>query len=285
MNAPFTASTGPGSSSPRSVARYWLRRSGADADLPMPVKCARADNGVGNDRLQAWSSWPEGRTSLQPTMPIAGSESMRSRQLSSAPSRNSVSGLSSRTNSASGSRRTRLLAAAKPIFPRRTRFTHGNSRATISGVGSGLPLSTTVTRRGLASTVVSNDRRQLRSSSGAPWLTIATTKRPAGSVGAASANYGTGRTQEDRDVLGDGEVVDVSPLESEPLLEGQISAAVDLHRAREPGLHAEAQSLALVIERDDGLLLRARSNQRHLAPEHVQQLWRLVETEPPEPPP
>ncbi len=57
------------------------------------------------------------------------------------------------------SRSTRLFAAAKPTFPRRISSTQGNSRATISGVASGLPLSTTVTRRGLRRSVVSNDRR------------------------------------------------------------------------------------------------------------------------------
>src|SRR4051812_8962125 len=218
-------------------------------------------------------------------MPIPGSASIRARQVRSAPSRNSVSGLSSRTNSVSGSRRTRLLAAAKPTLSRRISSAQGNSASTISGVESGLPLSTTTTRRGLLSSVVSNDRRQLRSSSGAPWLTIATAKRPAGSVGAASANYGTGRAQQDRDVLGDGEIVDVSALEGEPLLEGQIAAPVDLHRAGEAGLHSEAQPLALVVEGDHGLLLGTGTNERHLAAQHVQQLRRLIEAQPPEPAP
>ncbi len=53
MNAPFTASTSPGSSSPRSVARYWLSRLGADSDRPTPVKWASAESGVGKERLQA----------------------------------------------------------------------------------------------------------------------------------------------------------------------------------------------------------------------------------------
>ncbi len=42
MKAPLTASTSPGSLSPRWVARYWLRAPEASSERPIPVKWARA---------------------------------------------------------------------------------------------------------------------------------------------------------------------------------------------------------------------------------------------------
>ncbi len=204
MKAPLTASTSPGSSSPRSVARYWLRLDGAPAFRPTPAKWASAPSGVGKERLQAWSNSPEGVISLQPTIPIRGSDASLPRQASTAPAVISVSGLSRSTDSAAVSSRTRLLAAEKPMFERRTSRTPGNSAATISGVESGLPLSTTVTRWLTEGGLASIELRHRRSRSFAPWLTITTsnsgepivvlsTRRRRGSSPAACAGGSPGR--------------------------------------------------------------------------------------------
>ncbi len=106
-------------------------------------------------------------------MPIRSSLQSRASAASSAPACTSVSGLSSSTASASLSRSARLLAAEKPMFASLIRRTSGNSRATMSGVPSGLPLSTTVTRISASAGGCSRrERRQSRSSPSAPWLTI-----------------------------------------------------------------------------------------------------------------
>ena len=67
------------------------------------------------------------------------------------------------------------------MFPRRISRTAGNSRSTMSGVESGLPLSTTVTRVSAPGGCSSSERRQRRSSSSAPWLTM-TTSRSSGGI-------------------------------------------------------------------------------------------------------
>ena len=85
MKAPLTASTSPGSSSPSSVARYWLSAPEAPSARPIPVKWASALSGVGKERLQAWSSSPDSSTSFTPTMPIRGSERSRASAASSVP--------------------------------------------------------------------------------------------------------------------------------------------------------------------------------------------------------
>ncbi len=62
------------------------------------------------------------------------------------------------------------------MFPRRISRTAGNSRSTMSGVESGLPLSTTVTRISPQAGCSSSERRQCRSSPSAPWLTMTTSR-------------------------------------------------------------------------------------------------------------
>src|SRR4051795_564337 len=100
MKAPLTASTSPGSSSPRWVARYWLREPEASSERPAPVKGAGGLGGGGEERLQAWArvlggggkerlqacpSSPDSVRSLQPTMPIRSSERSRAKAASSVP--------------------------------------------------------------------------------------------------------------------------------------------------------------------------------------------------------
>jgi hypothetical protein len=64
-----------------------------------------------------------------------------------------------------------------------------------------------------------------------------------------------------------------------------LAAAVDLHRAGQARLDREAGALALVVERDDRLLLGTRADQRHVGSEDVDQLRQLVEAGPPQEPP
>ncbi len=69
------------------------------------------------------------------------------------------------------------------MLPRRSRRTEGNSRSTISGVASGLPLSTTVTRISPLAGNSASERRHRRSSASAPWATIATSRSGLAGIG------------------------------------------------------------------------------------------------------
>src|ERR1700710_1841388 len=174
------------------------------------------------------------------------------------------------------------------MLPWRSSRTSGNSRATISGVRSGLPLSTTAIRiAALVGGCSRSEARQRRSSASAPWLTITTSRSGGGLMaaalgGAVAADDGARGAQEDRQVAGDREVVEVVALHRQPLLEGEVAAAVDLHRPGQAGLDREPGTLALVIEGDHGLLLGPRPDQRHVPLEHVDQLRQLVEAGPPQ---
>src|ERR1700749_4476996 len=130
----------------------------------------------------------------------------------------------------------------------------------MSGAPSVLPLSTTVTRivavRGGCARRLSRQRRR---SASAPWLTITTsrsTERSSGGmrrklVGAFAAHDRPRRPHQDLQVGQQREVVQVVALHRQPLLEGQVAAAVDLHRPGNAGLDGKAAALALVVEGDD----------------------------------
>src|SRR5438874_2189564 len=130
------------------------------------------------------------------------------------------------------------------MLAQRSSWTSGNSSATMSGVPSVLPLSTTVTR-------IVADRggcarrlyRQRRSSASAPWLTITTSRSGGGSagmsrrlVGAFAAHDRPRRPQQKLQVGDQREVVEVVALDRQALLERQVAAAIDLHRPGQPRL-------------------------------------------------
>ena len=100
MKAPFTESTSPEPSSGSSGAVYWASR-GLEPNLrAIPVKCATAASGVGNDRFAAWSKLPSRSTSRHPAAATRGRSWITSTIRSRAPSVSTVSGFSSRASGA-----------------------------------------------------------------------------------------------------------------------------------------------------------------------------------------
>src|SRR5215212_5581209 len=85
------------------------------------------------------------------------------------------------------------------------------------------------------------------------------------------------RPQQDLQVLADAVVLDVLALDREPLLEVQLAAAVNLHRAGQAGTHLEPEALRLAVALDQPQLFGARADQAHVAEQHVEELWQLVE--------
>ena len=123
------------------------QRPAAPSPRPTPVKWARALSGVGKERLQAWSSSPDSVTSLHPDHADP--------RLGAQPRQRRVEG--PRVDLGVGveqQHRLRLALAQDEVVGGReadvargaAAAPRGNSRATMSGVPSGLPLSTTVTR-------------------------------------------------------------------------------------------------------------------------------------------
>ena len=174
MNAPLTASTGP-----RSIpgARYCASGPPA-ARLPIPLRWESAARTVGNDRREAWSKLPSGRSRRQPAMPTSGRSRITSRRTSSVPALSSASGFRASTYGAVPSRIAAFVAAAKPTLRSfAIRRTAGNRSRTSSTVPSFEALSTTqvVVPAGACSSMLV---RQRRSRSRHRCETTATSRRP-----------------------------------------------------------------------------------------------------------
>src|SRR5207245_11805865 len=73
------------------------------------------------------------------------------------------------------------------------------------------------------------------------------------------------RQGEDAEVATDREVLDVVALDGEALLEGQLAAPVDLHRAGQTGLDVEPATLLVRIELHELHLFRPPAREAHLA--------------------
>src|SRR5665213_3318875 len=72
--------------------------------------------------------------------------------------------------------------------------------------------------------------------------------------------------------------VDVSEIQLNPLIEIRIGAAIDLPQARQPGLHTETPHQGGSIEfRNIPLWQRAGAYERHLSPQHIEELRQFVE--------
>ena len=78
-------------------------------------------------------------------------------------------------------------------------------------------------------------------------------------------------------VLAQAVVLDVLALDREALLEVELAAAVDLHRAGEAGAHLEPEALRLAVALDQPQLLGPRADEAHVAAQHVEELGQLVE--------
>src|SRR5436190_6995986 len=144
MNAPFTASTGPAST---SGARYWASRRGARWSRPITAKWPSAPAIVGNERRAAWSNVPSSRTRRHPQMPISDRSSMSCTSRCTPSDGATVSGLRARTYGAFPRRIARLFAALKPRFRSLViASAAGSAACATSTVPSRDPLSTTRTR-------------------------------------------------------------------------------------------------------------------------------------------
>ena len=77
-------------------------------------------------------------------------------------------------------------------------------------------------------------------------------------------------------------VLEVPEVELDALGPRQRRAAVDLRPARQPGAHLEPAALAVGVGVDLDLDRRPRPDERHLAPQHVDEVRQLVDRGPPQ---
>ena len=88
------------------------------------------------------------------------------------------------------------------------------------------------------------------------------------------------REREDPQIAADREVLDVVALDGEALLEAQLAAAEDLHRAGEARLDGQPEQVLRAVEPDELGLLGPGADEAHVAAEDVQELGELVEARP-----
>src|SRR3954471_2745955 len=101
-------------------------------------------------------------------------------------------------------------------------------------------------------------------------------------IRASTVEHRRDRQRQDPQVAAERQVLDVLALDGEPFLERQPAAAEHLHRPREPRLHHQPEAVLRLVAPDELDLLRPRSDEAHVAREHVQELWQLVETRAPQ---
>src|SRR4051812_6990878 len=84
-------------------------------------------------------------------------------------------------------------------------------------------------------------------------------------VGAATAEDGRDRHEDDTKVAAEREVLDVLPLDGEHLVECQLASARDLPRPRDARLHPQPYLVLRLVALDGIEHLRPRPNDGHFA--------------------
>src|SRR5262249_8379105 len=92
------------------------------------------------------------------------------------------------------------------------------------------------------------------------------------------------RAEQDLDVEAERPSIDVSEIQTHPVLEVHAVAAGDLPEAGDSRLHGEAPALPALVLLDLLRDRRARPDEAHVALEHVPELRQLVDGEAPDPP-
>src|SRR5438874_2326089 len=87
------------------------------------------------------------------------------------------------------------------------------------------------------------------------------------------------------EIATDAEVLDVIPLDRDPLLQRELTSSEDLHRARDAGLDAEPDVVLGSVHRDEVSLLGPRPDEAHVSTDDVEELRQLVEAETADDPP
>src|SRR5262245_52064295 len=93
---------------------------------------------------------------------------------------------------------------------------------------------------------------------------------------AAGRNRSDGQSK-NPDVAADGDVLDVLALDRKSLLEGELSAAVHLHRAGQSRLDRKPDGLTCRVTPSQLYLLRTWPNEAHVPLQDIQELRQLVE--------
>src|SRR3954447_24659299 len=99
----------------------------------------------------------------------------------------------------------------------------------------------------------------------------------AGSVGAGAAEDRAHGLPEDHQVEGERPVLDVADVDAHRVVPGEVRAAADLPEPGETRLDEEAAVHVVAVLLDLGLQRGAGADQRHVPPQHVDQLRQLVE--------
>src|SRR5436190_20838436 len=100
-------------------------------------------------------------------------------------------------------------------------------------------------------------------------------------IRASAVEHRRDRQRQDPQIAAEREVLDVLALDGEPFLELQPAAAEYLHRPGEPRLHHQPEAMFRLVATDELDLPRPRSDEAHVALEHVEELWQLVEARAP----
>ena len=90
------------------------------------------------------------------------------------------------------------------------------------------------------------------------------------SEGAAAAEHGSEREGENPYIPAERQIFDVLALDRQPLLESELSPAVDLHGAGDPGLRPQTKSFFRRVTQNEIELLGTRSDEAHLSAQDVQ---------------
>src|SRR4051794_7185771 len=217
----------------------------------------------------------------------------------------------SRTGSSKGSLSSRwgkagaCPAASSNWFRSRNGMSSSSARlSSVSRPGLERPVSTKLrwrveipASRESSSCVIRRRSRQLRSSgptSTSPAIalmtaTIATQGNAVDYPEVMRCLVGAGAAQDRRDRLGEDpqiarerEVLDVVELDGQALLEIEGAAAEHLHRPRHPRLDGEPETVLGPVALDEPHPLRARPDDAHFAPQHVDELRKLVDREAPQ---
>src|SRR5437867_10968036 len=104
------------------------------------------------------------------------------------------------------------------------------------------------------------------------------------SNGATHREHDHDRAKQNAEIHEERPLTDVMRLERHDLLEiGHLVAPRHLPRPRDSGLHIEAGVMMFFVERHFRRQRRPRPDERHLTPQHIDELRKLVETRPPQP--
>src|SRR5215203_2839218 len=230
-------------------------------------------------------SWWSRITPPAITTPLPGSRASTS--LSTNSGSQVQSSLTMITASPRASATPRFIAREKPAFSSsRIARTFSRPSHALDATEPGEPLSTTITSWSTVwrSRVASRFRNR-----SAP-LTVGTitvaglTSRRVCSVGTSAAEDSRERLEQDPEVAAEREVLHVVELHCEALGEAQRSASEDLHRPSDARLHSEPESMLRPVATNQVDLLRPRANDAHVPLQHVHELRKLVQAEPPQDP-